>query len=166
MVVTTLLSQGLHYSTLADMNLPTRWHNLADSYHNHPDGDPIHWVGPVIALLKLGVPVVLAIAGIIYRATRRRSGTSDAHAPNKSVIAPWQPAPAQPGGGYTPHSRPVAPWQPAASIAPAEPATSERHGTAARPGLPGHCLASAVRAGPAPVTQDIAPPPAERLRPT
>jgi len=121
MVVTTLLSQGLH-STLSGMNLSTSWHNVADSYHNHPDGDPIHWVGPVIALLKLGVPAVLAIAGIIYRATRRRSGTtSNAHPPNKPVIAPWQPAPAQSGGGYTPHSRPVAPWQPAASIAPPNP---------------------------------------------
>lgn len=117
MVVTTLLSQGLH-STLTDINLPTSWHNVADSYHNHPDGDPIHWVGPLIAVLKLGVPAVLAIAGILYRATRRRSGaTSIARTLNKPVIAPWQPAPAQPGG-YTPHSRPVAPWQPAASIAP------------------------------------------------
>lgn len=121
MVVTTLLSQELH-STLADMSLPASWHNVADSYHNHPDGDPVHWVGPVIALLKLGVPTVLAIAGIIYRATRRRAGsTSNSYAPNKPVIAPWQPAPTQPGGGYIPHSRPVAPWQPATSIAAPDP---------------------------------------------
>jgi len=68
---------------------------------------------------------VLAIAGIIYRATRRRSGAaSKAHTPNKPVIAPWQPAPAHPGDGYTPHSRPVAPWQPAASFAPPSPSAT------------------------------------------
>lgn len=115
MVATTFVPQGLH-SALADMNLPTRLHPVASGDNGDTGG--IHWVGLAILLLKL-LPFVLAIAGIIYRATRRgASTTSSTYAPNRPVAAPWQPAAIQTGGGYTPHSRPVAPWQPAASIAP------------------------------------------------
>lgn len=115
MAVTTLLSQGLN-SAFSDLNLPTRLRPVTPGDNGDTGG--IHWAGLVILLLKL-LPFVLAIAGIIYRATRRGAGTaSSTYAPNRAVTAPWQPAPAQPDGAYTPHSRPVAPWHPAESIAP------------------------------------------------
>lgn len=108
-MVATLLPQQLN-STLAGMDLPARWHH-AGAGGNDDNASGFHWVGLLILLLKL-LPFVLAIAGIVYRKTRRGAApTSSAFAP---IIAPWPPVPAQPGE-YTPHSPSVAPWQPATS---------------------------------------------------
>jgi hypothetical protein len=113
MVVATLLPQHPP-STLADLDLPASWHHAATGDNTDTAGG-FHWVGLLILLLKL-LPFVLAIAGIIYRKTRRgAASTPSAYAPNRTVIAPWQPALTQPAGGYTPHSQPVAPWPSAPS---------------------------------------------------
>lgn len=110
MVDPTLLPQQLN-SALAGMDLPTRWHHAATG-DNDDNASGFHWVGLLILLLKL-LPFALAIAGIIYRKTRRGAApTSSAYAPNGPIIAPWPPLPAQASGEYTPHSPPVAPWQP------------------------------------------------------
>ena len=110
MVIATLIPQQLN-TTLAGMDLPTHLHHAATGDDDDTAGG-FHWVGLVILLLKL-LPLVLAIAGYVYSKTRRgAASTSSTYAANRPVIAPWQPAPTQPPGGYIPHSRPVAPWQP------------------------------------------------------
>ncbi len=120
MVVTTLLPQQLH-TTLADLSLPTRLHSVTPGSTDDGDTSGFHWVWLLVLLLKL-LPFVLAIAGIIYRKTRRgATNASSAYAPNGPIVAPWQPMPTQPSGGYVTQSQPVAPWQPAPaySAAPA-----------------------------------------------
>ena len=117
-MVTTLLPQQLH-TTLASLNLPMRWHSVNPGSTDDGGFSGIHWVWLLVLLLKL-LPFVLAIAGIIYRKTRRGTdNASSAYTPNGPVIAPWQPIATQPSGGYGTHNPPVAPWQPAAGYSPA-----------------------------------------------
>lgn len=114
MVTKLLLPQQLH-TTVTGMNLPARFHYIATNDHSDSgDTGGTHWIWVLILLLKL-TPIVLAIAGIIYRKTRGPKATPAPYAQTGPVIAPWQPPATQSAGGYTPASQAVAPWRPPAA---------------------------------------------------
>lgn len=102
----------------APMRLHHKVHMLQHGVHGG-------WLTAIIALLIIGLPFIIALAGIIYRGTRR--GSAHASTAYRSVtVAPWQ------SGTTTPAA---APWQsgmvsstnqpytpPAAAPAPVTPA--------------------------------------------
>lgn len=78
----------------APMRLHHRVHTLQHGVHGG-------WLTAIIALLIIGLPFVIALAGIIYRRTQRGSAQAPT-AYRPTSVAPWQ-------SGTTPP--PAAPWQ-------------------------------------------------------
>ncbi|MFL0243257.1 hypothetical protein [Mycobacterium sp. SMC-17] len=112
----------------APMRLHHRVHTLQHGAHGG-------WLTAIIALLIIGLPFIIALAGIIYRGTRRGS-THASTAYRPVTVAPWQ------SGTTTPAA---APWQSGTTTPAAAPWQSGMVSSTSQPYTP-------PTAAPAPVT--------------